>query len=1357
MVTLKTAKMPMLLARQLVPRATRLALEVACLGPAGPLVTRLASGTLVRSFRFGNFIRCLITQENPGQLLISSVVGEAKYMYMGFGLGKKFFLAMCVLYFTNARRRRKLRVQRAAAVQAFRNLNREDVQRLLEIINRSWVKEAILPAVLKEDQDWVQLEESGLRFVPEERVRWLNQIVKVLWPHLNSIGGDAIVEIVSPLIREAIADVRGLDAITIPVFNLGPVPPEIKHFRVTPEMNPTTMDEDLVIDIGFKWKAEPDIVLGVLGALTAKQTLKVQVSDLQINGSLRVVLRSLMPTLPVMGGVTITMIEEPYINYQVHIKYGAGAQVDLDNFPGLKPVVKMILKKLIADNILFPNVITECFAADAPHEPPGSFRKAIKGNVVGTLHLDVLEAEGLPVGDITGKSDPYAMVGLGITVASAQLSKMQKTSVVKKNLSPTWNAHFELDVHSTEIQNLVIRVFDEDLTSADDELSVLQLSLQSLPANKRVEDWYKLTFPAGKHLSTGPGRIKLRMRYEPMNYNMKNKGKTALRSSKISNEFSGYVGWKGLLRRVDRMDLSGKPIPEQFRSKLCKEMKLEDTKGSLHDYIKIYPSRRNRQALRKFSDEELYGFTQVVPDTYGIQGGLPPWTFFPDIDKARWIDSILVVMWPYFREVVTGWLVPCVNTEVLPDPEFGLPSAVRRFLDLETFLDIGELAPLIDGIRAYPSENNTEIMLELSLKVFGDMFMGAKAKFFNNPFNQIRVLVSQIQVATVVRIRLRPLIPKLPIVAGVSISMLQRPEIDFSTALKLSPLLPAIDLCNLPLFDFLINTAIDKVVCPVMHYPSSVNIPILDMKHPAISRFLHNKDKTTTTRILMITVHRAHNIPIGDDKTSDPFVAAVVSGAESFKYRQTRTLTQHRTLEPVWEERVDLTCESANPELVIAIVDSDQLAGKERAISTKLVKQTSHQKRETSKSVTKRMAASSTAFAAIMEKSRATFDSINVRLDFLILSKVMRAIAAVLQQQQKLFDFMWQSIKREAMLGNNRIILPAAESLTGSTIDEETVKAVNPRRRSSTEALFGGTPKDRKKRNSSGDTTNMEDAEHQGSSAQSAVSDLKQKSELRTVSGAPGYKLPPKGSMCDAERLAYDYMSIGDDVLGMCLITEKDLPQGSEAVRMKVELETDPKFKKANPGAPTLMELTLQWMMLSTDLNRNSAAMPLETTTRGFTTESPTSKQSLEKGSLSVTIYGLQEIGAKNKNMRPYVEVEVAGNIQTTEIGRGRNVQMHQQMFFHHVDSQAVVNVIVRNHKRDWMFLRGSSVGEVHIPAHQILQQGTIDQEYGLLGVKSGSISMKLSWHFHMEASDNTASTAARTLRLDQSLMPIAM
>lgn len=61
--------------------------------------------------------------------------------------------------------------------------------------------------------------------------------------------------------------------------------------------------------------------------------------------------------------------------------------------------------------------------------------------MVGTLHLDVLEAEGLPVGDITGKSDPYAMVGLGITVASAQLSKMQKTSVRSRLSHDLWMLH----------------------------------------------------------------------------------------------------------------------------------------------------------------------------------------------------------------------------------------------------------------------------------------------------------------------------------------------------------------------------------------------------------------------------------------------------------------------------------------------------------------------------------------------------------------------------------------------------------------------------------------------------------------------------------------------------------------------------------------------------------------------------------------------------------------------------------------------------------------------------------------------------------------------------------------------------
>eukprot|EP00959_Pyramimonas_sp_CCMP1952_P226267 4731039-Pyramimonas_sp.AAC.1 len=49
-----------------------------------------------------------------------------------------------------------------------------------------------------------------------------------------------------------------------------------------------------------------------------------------------------------------------------------------------------------------------------------------------------------------------------------------------------------------------------------------------------------------------------------------------------------------------------------------------------------------------------------------------------------------------------------------------------------------------------------------------------------------------------VRIRLRPLLPLLPIVSGVSISFVSDPVFDCSMAFQLSPLLPAFDVMSVP-------------------------------------------------------------------------------------------------------------------------------------------------------------------------------------------------------------------------------------------------------------------------------------------------------------------------------------------------------------------------------------------------------------------------------------------------------------------------------------------------------------------------------------------------------------------------------
>eukprot|EP00976_Prorocentrum_cordatum_P034591 703535-Prorocentrum_minimum.AAC.3 len=60
-------------------------------------------------------------------------------------------------------------------------------QKLLEACHSSKLRKKLLPNILLEDQDWVVLTESWPRFSAEERMDWLNKLIKTMWPHINII------------------------------------------------------------------------------------------------------------------------------------------------------------------------------------------------------------------------------------------------------------------------------------------------------------------------------------------------------------------------------------------------------------------------------------------------------------------------------------------------------------------------------------------------------------------------------------------------------------------------------------------------------------------------------------------------------------------------------------------------------------------------------------------------------------------------------------------------------------------------------------------------------------------------------------------------------------------------------------------------------------------------------------------------------------------------------------------------------------------------------------------------------------------------------------------------------------------
>jgi Ca2+-dependent lipid-binding protein len=223
------------------------------------------------------------------------------------------------------------------------------LNKLLLAVNQNPKLQALLPKVITDDQQWVELAESWLRFSPDEHVRWLNNLVSVMWPHLNTIIYKVMDETVEPLIEEAMKDMKGISGISFQDFSLGNVPLGIETIQVAQNHG------DLVIDVALRWNAAVNIVADVTlspSAITMNQKmalLSVTLNRLQVVGKVRIILKEVMPMLPVVGGITITLMEEPYIDFSVSI-----GEKSVGGLPGFKALINTLMKNAVKEHILFP-------------------------------------------------------------------------------------------------------------------------------------------------------------------------------------------------------------------------------------------------------------------------------------------------------------------------------------------------------------------------------------------------------------------------------------------------------------------------------------------------------------------------------------------------------------------------------------------------------------------------------------------------------------------------------------------------------------------------------------------------------------------------------------------------------------------------------------------------------------------------------------------------------------------------------------------------------------------------------------------------------------------------------------------
>ncbi|CAF5102918.1 unnamed protein product, partial [Rotaria sp. Silwood1] len=275
---------------------------------------------------------------------------------------------------------------------------------------------------------------------------------------------------------------------------------------------------------------------------------------------------------------------------------------------------------------------------------------------------------------------------------------------------------------------------------------------------------------------------------------------------------------------------------------------------------------------------------------------LPSWVFFPDIERAEWINRIIKQAWPYANQ----YLDQAVFRDVLVPLVRGTSSTLADFSFQK--LDLGEIPPRIGGVKVYTDNVRDQIMMDIEVVYAGDAIIKAKLK-------GIVCGIKDIQFVGDIRIILSPLINTIPLVGAATFFFLKKPSFDF----KLTDAGTLVDIRGL--HDLLL-VQINDIIASMMVLPNRQVLPFV--KDIPIG-YLRWSNPQGVVRAFILRAQDLINADIVGK--SDPFVKVKVPG--SIEYR---TKTIDNTLNPEWNEIFEFVVEQYESDSIeFEVYDEDHV------------------------------------------------------------------------------------------------------------------------------------------------------------------------------------------------------------------------------------------------------------------------------------------------------------------------------------------------------------------------------------------------------------------------------------------------
>ncbi|CAH1098447.1 unnamed protein product [Psylliodes chrysocephalus] len=278
----------------------------------------------------------------------------------------------------------------------------------------------------------------------------------------------------------------------------------------------------------------------------------------------------------------------------------------------------------------------------------------------------------------------------------------------------------------------------------------------------------------------------------------------------------------------------------------------------------VWFETQDKNKMRKISSKSKVSSFRKK-DLLKVVDELPSWVTFPDRERAEWLNEIIIQIWPS----ICLYIVKLCRTK--------LQTKIKKKFDSFRFeeIDFGKSPPKIDGVKVYNrSITKDSIIIDFDVYYDGDCDI-----HFSMSGAQIG-RIKDFQVGAELRLVLKPLMIKMPIIGGIQIFFLNTPDINFELD----------GISGIPGFSYFIRQKIEERITKKLVFPNKITKRFSKSVEAAELKALE------PAGVLRVHVFEAKDLERKDvTGKSDPYVILTVGAQEC------RTPVIKRELNPKWD------------------------------------------------------------------------------------------------------------------------------------------------------------------------------------------------------------------------------------------------------------------------------------------------------------------------------------------------------------------------------------------------------------------------------------------------------------------------